>query len=88
MVLNGLAYAALDAGDGRANAILSIKQLYNDILVWQEEKGTDGGCLTLYEGYSPATFGKLLLSTKIGILNSKCSVVVDGILTKTSTDEE
>ncbi len=88
LVLNGFDYAALDAGDGRANAILSIKKFYNEILVWQEEKGTEGGCLTLFEGYSPVTFGKLLLSTEIGILNSKCSVVVDGILIGTSTDEQ
>ena len=56
-------------------------------MVWQKEQGVDGGCLTLFEGYNPATYGKLVLSTKIGTFNAKSAVVVDGVLTSTATDE-
>jgi len=87
-VLNGSDHAILEAGDGRSNAITCIKKFHNEIMIWQEEKGKEGGCLTLYEGYSPATFGKLVLSTKVGTFNNKSAVVVDGVLTSTKTDEK
>lgn len=77
-VLNGGDYAILEPGDGRANKPLAMAKFYNELMVWQEEKGKEGGCLTLFEGYSPLTFGKLVLSTRVGILNAKCVAVVDG----------
>jgi len=86
--LNGNDYGLLMAGDGRYNRVLCMKKFYNELLVWQEEKGSEGGCTTLFEGYSPTTFGKLLLSNKIGIMNAKCAAVVDGILTATKTEEK
>ena len=49
-----------------------------------EEKGKDGGCLTLLEGYDPQTYGKLLLSTKLGTSSTKSAVVVDGVMTSTA----
>ncbi len=80
MVLNGYDYTILDRpGDGRANRVVCMKKIYNELLVWQEEKGVEGGCLTLYQGYSPETFGKLVLSTRHGTFNAKTAVVVDGI---------
>jgi hypothetical protein len=80
MVLNGYDFTILDRpGDGRANKVVCIKKIYNELLVWQEEKGVDGGCLTLYQGYSPETFGKLVVSTRYGTFNAKSAVVVDGI---------
>jgi len=80
MVLNGYDYTILDRpGDGRANRVICMKKIYNELLVWQEEKGVEGGCLTLYQGYSPETFGKLVLSTRYGTFNAKTAVVVDGI---------
>jgi len=80
MVLNGYDYTILDRpGDGRANRVVCMKKIYNELLVWQEEKGVEGGCLTLYQGYSPETFGKLVLSTRYGTFNAKSAVVVDGI---------
>jgi len=87
MVLNGFDYGILKAGDGRANKIVSMKRFYNEMIVWQEEKGPEGGCVTIFEGYSPTTFGKLVLSSKIGSMNAKCQAVVDGVLTATATDE-
>jgi len=85
--LNGDDYAILEPGDGRSNKPVAMRCFHNEMMVWQEEKGREGGCLTLFEGYSPATFGKLVLSTKIGTLNAKCVVIVDGVYTSTKTDE-
>ena len=80
MVLNGYDYTILDRpGDGRANKVVCMKKIYNELLVWQEERGVEGGCLTLYQGYSPETFGKLVLSTRYGTFSAKSAVVVDGI---------
>ena len=80
MVLNGDDYTILDRpGDGRANRVVCMKRIYNELLVWQEEKGVDGGCLTLYQGYSPSTFGKMVISTKYGTFSAKTAVVIDGI---------
>lgn len=87
MVLNGSDYGILQAGDGRANKIVSMRRFHNELMVWQIEKGVEGGCVTLFEGYSPSTFGKLLLSSRLGAMNNKSVVVVDGIKVATATDE-
>lgn len=87
LVLNGSDYGILKAGDGRANRIVAMRRFYNELMVWQEELGVEGGCITLFEGYSPATFGKIVLSSRIGGMNAKAVAVVDGVLTSTSTDE-
>jgi hypothetical protein len=79
MVINGESAALQDIGDGRANRAVCIKKFYNEILVWQEEKGKDGGCLTLVEGYSPSTFGKRVLSTVLGTFSAKSAVVVEDV---------
>ncbi len=78
MCLNGDDYALQEIGDGRDNRAICMKNFYNELMVWQEERGTAGGCLTLIQGYSPDTYGKLILSTRYGTLNSKSAVVVDG----------
>jgi len=89
VVLNGEGSGLLEAGDGRANAILAMRQFHNELIVHQEERGKEGGCTTIFEGKSdaPNTYGKLLLSSKLGIMNSKSAVVVDGCLTSTATEE-
>lgn len=87
LVLNGDDYGILEAGDGRANEIVAMRKFHNELMVWQEEIGKEGGCLTLFEGYSPTTFGKLLLSSRLGAMNSKCVEVVDGVMTSTATEE-
>jgi hypothetical protein len=56
-------------------------------MVWQAESGVEGGCVTLFEGYSPSTFGKLLLSSRLGAMNNKSIEIVDGIKVATATDE-
>ena len=85
--LNGNDFGILEAGDGRSNKVVCQKRFHNELMVWQKEQGYEGGCLTLFEGYSPTTFGKLVLSSKIGTFNAKSAVVVDGVLTSTATDE-
>jgi hypothetical protein len=88
MHINGNDSAILQAGDGRSNKIVCLKNFYNEMMAWQEEKGVDGGTLTLFEGYSPETFGKLVLSNRIGTFSAKSAVVIDGVLTATKTDEQ
>jgi hypothetical protein len=85
--LNGSDYGIIQVGDGRSNKVVAMRKFYNELMVWQEEKGTEGGCLTLIEGYTPVTFGKLLISTKLGTMNNKSVAVVEGVLTSTATDE-
>ena len=80
MVFNGDDSSMLERpGDGRLNKVTAIKPFYNNILVFQEEKGTDGGCVSMYQGYDPSTFGKLLLSTYLGTFSQKTAVVVEGV---------
>ena len=88
LVLNGLDFGILKAGDGRSNKIVAQRRFHNELMVWQEEKGLEGGSLTLFEGFSPTTFGKLVLSSTIGTFSDKTVAVVDGVLTSTATDEQ
>ena len=87
LVLNGEDFGILKAGDGRANKIVAQRNFHNNLMVWQEEKGVEGGCVTIFEGYTPTTFGKLILSSKIGAMNNKSVTVVDGVLTSQETDK-
>ena len=79
--LNGSDFVLQDIGDGRSNKVTCIKRFYNELLVWQEEKGKEGGCLTLVEGYSVKTFGKRIISTLHGTFSSKSAVVVEDVPT-------
>ena len=87
-VLNGDGYGILQAGDGRTNKVVGQRRFHNELMVWQEEKGVEGGCVTLFEGYSPTTYGKLVLSSSVGGMNSKAVDVVDGVTMSTATDEQ
>lgn len=87
-VLNGEdGKGILEPGDGRSNLPVAAECFNNELIVWQEEKGKEGGCITLFEGLSPLTFGRLVVSTKIGTLSAKTVVIIDGIYTSTKTDE-
>ena len=87
-VLNGSNYGLLKAGDGRNNKVVGMARFHNELLVGQEELGVEGGCITLFEGYTPGTYGKLLLSSRVGLMNAKSLAVVDGVMTATATDEQ
>ena len=80
MVFNGDDYTILQPGDGRANATTAIVSWNNDILIWQEERGLAGGCVTFYQGYNAPTFGKKIISTKLGTAASTTICVVEGAL--------
>ena len=88
MSLNGTDYGILMAGDGRHNKVLCQKKFKNELMVWQEELGLEGGCVTLFEGYSPTSYGKLVLSTKVGTFSAKSVEIIEGVLTSTKTDEK
>ena len=77
--LNGNDYSKLAAGDGRRNRIKCVLPYYNELAVFQEELGTDGGCITLFTGDSPGTYSKSVISHEIGTFNSKSAVVVDTV---------
>ena len=85
--LNGDDYGIVRAGDGRDHKVVALRLFHNELLAYQEEKGEIGGCLTLIEGYSPTTYGTLILSSRLGTMNAKCVAVVDGVLTSTATEE-
>lgn len=81
MILNGEDSTVLERpGDGRMNKVVCIKPFFNNILVFQEERGSGGGCITMYQGYNPDTFGKLLVNTYYGTFSQKSASVVDGVL--------
>jgi len=77
--LNGSDFAILKAGDGRSNKIVAMVNFFQELMVFQEEKGTRGGCITMFQGNQPSNFGKLLLSAKIGSFSAKSVCVVEGV---------
>lgn len=84
-ILNGDNYSILEPGDGRPNKVVAQRQFKSDLMVWQEEKGMGGGCLTKFSGDDPDTIGKVVISTTLGAMNSKCVDIVDGVETYLST---
>lgn len=87
-IIAGTDTAIIEVGDGRPHKIVAMKNFFNNVLVWQEEKGEIGGCVTMLQGYDVPTFGKLVLSTKLGTMNAKSVDVVENVYTATATDEE
>ncbi|GAF92377.1 unnamed protein product, partial [marine sediment metagenome] len=75
-VLNGDDSAILSPGDGRYNKTTAMLPFYNELMVFQKEEGSLGGCITLFEGYSPETFGKLVLSTRLGSFSQQSVCIV------------
>ena len=88
LMINGNDYAIFESGDGRTNPVVCELPFYNELLVFQEERGVEGGCITLFEGNSVANFGKVVISSKVGTYSAKSAVVVDGVLTSTATEEK
>ena len=84
LVLNGTNYGILRAGDGRSNKIVNMKSYKDILMVFQEEKGVDGGCVTLFSGSTPANITRTILSTRIGTMNAKTVEVVEGVETATA----
>ena len=81
-VLNGIDYKPFEVGDnGRDNKVLAMVNFFQDLMVFQEEKGIEGGCITMIQGYDTQTIEKSIISNNIGIINSKAFAVVDGVPT-------
>lgn len=79
---NGIDYKPFEVGDnGRDNKVLAMVNFFQDIIVFQEEKGIGGGCITMIQGYDTQTMEKSIVSNSIGIVNSKSWAVVDGVPT-------
>jgi hypothetical protein len=81
MTLNGDDYVkTLYIGDHRSNKILCTRRFYNFLLVWQEEKGSEGGCFSIVEpGATAADYASQIISPTLGILNNKCAVVLEDV---------
>lgn len=91
MVLNGGdGEGRVKIGAGSKNDILCMRKFYNELLVWQAEKGEEGGSLTIVEGDTPTgqmAFDKKLISSRYGIVNSKSAVVLEGVnISEMNTD--
>lgn len=86
-IISGQDFSILTPGDGRYNAVTAMLPFYNELMVFQEEQGSLGGCLTLFEGYSPETFGKLVLSTRLGTFSQKSVCLVEASTNTTRTTD-
>jgi len=86
-IVNGGDYGILTPGDGRYNPVTAMLPFYNELMVFQKEEGSLGGCLTLFEGYSPETFGKLVLSTRLGTFSQQSACIVDASTDTTRTTD-
>jgi hypothetical protein len=84
--LNGDNFTILEPGDGRPNKSVAQRQMKSDLIVWQEEKGRDGGCLTRFSGDNPSDISKTIISTTLGTMNAKTVDIVDGVETYLSRD--
>jgi hypothetical protein len=71
--------AIFQVGDGRANKILSMRPFFNELVCAQEEKGNEGGCITLIQGTKPDNLGKILISNKYGVISRQGMEVVETI---------
>lgn len=85
--LNGDSYGILKAGDGRTNKVVAMRKFHNELMVFQEDIGAEGGTVTSFAGYSPTTFGKLVISSNLGTFSNKTVDVVNGVMTSTETEE-
>lgn len=68
---------AWEVGDGRNNKIVNIKPFYNELAVFQEEKGSGGGCLTLIQGTKLEDIGDIHISNYYGTMNAKSVEVIE-----------
>jgi hypothetical protein len=78
--LNGDESTILAPGDGRFNRPVAMRAFQDDLIIFQEEKGKEGGCITKYTwGSTISDIQKTIISTTLGTFNSKSVDVVDGV---------
>jgi hypothetical protein len=75
--LSGIDSAVMEVGDGRSNKTY-MRPWYSELMCVQEERGRDGGTVSIIQGTRPENMGKLVLSTIYGVMNSQCLEVVNG----------
>jgi len=57
-----------------------MRNFQDDLLIFQEEKGKEGGCITKYEWVTTVDdIKKTIISTTLGAMNSKSVDIVDGV---------
>lgn len=78
-VLNGYDFAFQEIGDGRENKVTAMHKFHSELMVWQEEKGVDGGTTTLIQGHTPDSYGRYLISPRYGTFSQKSAVVIEGV---------
>ena len=79
-VFNGDDSTALYPGDGRLNIPVAQRTMGDDLLIWQREKGLEGGCLTKFTWVSSiSNITRKVISTTLGTMNSKSVDIVDGV---------
>jgi len=80
-VLSSTESAMFPAGDGRGNKIVCMKPFYDALLIAQEEKGANGGCITLLQkSDTQGVVGDTtVISTRYGCMNSQCMEVVETV---------
>ncbi len=79
-VFNGDDWTILAPGDGRYNRSVAQRKLHDVLIIWQEEKGQEGGCITKYEWVTSVDdIKKTIISTTLGAMNAKSVDIVDGV---------
>ncbi|MCK5608987.1 hypothetical protein KAR91_44345, partial [Candidatus Pacearchaeota archaeon] len=80
MSVNGDDKVKIEVGDDRSNKILAKRRFHNFMLVWQEEKGEEGGIFSIIQpGATAAGYAAQVISDKVGIMNNKCAVVLEDV---------
>ncbi len=80
-VLSGSESGIFPVGDGRQNKIVCMKNFYDALLIFQEEKGAGGGCVSLLtKSDEDGAIGNMTsLSTYYGTMNANCVEVIEAI---------
>ena len=80
MSVNGDDVVKLIIGDFRSNKIIAQRRFYNFMLIWQAEKGEEGGGFHIIEpGDTAAGYASQVISDEYGIMNNKCAVVLEDV---------
>ena len=80
MALNGDDKVTIAAAKHSKNSAICMRRFYQFMLVWGEEKGgtDEGGYFSIVQpGLSASGYGVQEISETIGILNSKCAVIIE-----------
>ncbi|MCK5612988.1 hypothetical protein KAR91_64535 [Candidatus Pacearchaeota archaeon] len=78
MVLNGDNLVLVEAAKHSKNKAICMRRFYQFMLVWGEEKGEEGGYYSVIQpGKTASGYDSQVMSERIGIMNSKCAVILE-----------